>query len=570
MAAAVGRAVWPEIEKVEREKRRELVLQGPALDDKLRVGDGLLHPRLFSLTLLNYLEVSGCTELRAVQAELGLLIHLQNLILCRDQLSSLPPAVGDLRALRVLDVSGNDLEELPAELCQLPELCTLNVSWNRLRELPRDLQRCTKLAVLNLSRNLLTAFPPGFLCPQLALLATISAADNRIQELGGEIGLLPALKNLDLSNNQLTEIPYELADCSKLKEMNFKGNKLNDKRLEKMVNGCQTKSVLEYLRVGGRGGGKGKTNAEKEEVKDKKKKRERKQKKDSGGGEEDEAEEVNKMMLRILHISENPAPLAVSVSPSTKEVRPYIVCCVVKGMNLKPGNSLKRFLTAQTKLHEEICEKRTLATIATHDLRLVRGPLLYDARPPKEFKVIPLGRKEINANDLVRQLQFDAEEQRKQKKRQNVSGLHKYLHLLDGKENYPCLIDAENTVISFPPITNSDKTKIRKTTCNLFLEVTSPTSLQVCKDVIDTLIKKMAELNKFTLENKEEEVLSDSELDADCGLPEPTTNQNSELESASQLVVEQVRVADMEGNLKVLYPSKTDLNFNSSLFMVVR
>ncbi|MEE6483734.1 hypothetical protein FKM82_013641 [Ascaphus truei] len=458
MAAAVGCAVWPEIEKVEREKRRELVLQGPALDDKLRVGDGLLHPRLFSLTLLNYLEVSGCTELRAVQAELGLLIHLQNLILCRDQLSSLPPAVGDLRALRVLDVSGNDLEELPAELCQLPELCTLNVSWNRLRELPRDLQRCTKLAVLNLSRNLLTAFPPGFLCPHLALLATISAADNRIQELGGEIGLLPALKNLDLSNNQLTEIPYELADCSKLKEMNFKGNKLNDKRLEKMVNGCQTKSVLEYLRVGGRGRGKGKTNAEKEEVKDKKKKRERKQKKDSGGGEEDEAEEVNKMMLRILHISENPAPLAVSVSPSTKEVRPYIVCCVVKGMNLKPGNSLKRFLTAQ----------------------------------------------------------------------------------------------------------------IRKTTCNLFLEVTSPTSLQVCKDVIDTLIKKMAELNKFTLENKEEEVLSDSELDADCGLPEPTTNQNSELESASQLVVEQVRVADMEGNLKVLYPSKTDLNFNSSLFMVVR
>ncbi|MEE6511543.1 hypothetical protein FKM82_018151 [Ascaphus truei] len=123
------------------------------------------------------------------------------------------------------------------------------------------------------------------------------------------------------------------------------------------------------------------------------------------------------------------------------------------------------FFPGETKLHEEICEKRTLATIATHDLRLVRGPLLYDARPPKEFKVVPLGRKEINANDLVRQLQSDAEEQRKQKKRQNVSGLHKYLHLLDGKENYPCLIDAENTVISFPPITNSDKTKVKCSVC---------------------------------------------------------------------------------------------------------
>lgn len=38
--------------------------------------------------------------------------------------------------------------------------------------------------------------------------------------------------------------------------------------------------------------------------------------------------------------------------------------------------------------------------------------------------------------------------------------LHRYLHLLDGKENYPCLVDAEGDVISFPPITNSEKTKV--------------------------------------------------------------------------------------------------------------
>lgn len=36
----------------------------------------------------------------------------------------------------------------------------------------------------------------------------------------------------------------------------------------------------------------------------------------------------------------------------------------------------------------------------------------------------------------------------------------RYLHLLDGKENYPCLVDAEGDVISFPPITNSEKTKV--------------------------------------------------------------------------------------------------------------
>lgn len=36
----------------------------------------------------------------------------------------------------------------------------------------------------------------------------------------------------------------------------------------------------------------------------------------------------------------------------------------------------------------------------------------------------------------------------------------RYLQLLDGKDNYPCLVDAEGVVISFPPITNSEKTKV--------------------------------------------------------------------------------------------------------------
>ncbi|XP_072282010.1 leucine-rich repeat-containing protein 47 [Pyxicephalus adspersus] len=557
-------AQWPEVDRAEREKRRELVLQG--VDERLRQDDGRLPPALFSLSLLNYLQVSGCSELREVPADIGRLVHLQSLVLCRNKLRNLPGTVAELRSLKVLDVSANELEELPPELCHLPELCSLNVSCNRLEELPPGLERCTKLANINLSGNNMTALPPGLLGAQLPLLATITASENQIRELPGDIALLQGLKTLDLSNNQLTEIPYELADCAKLKEINFKGNKLKDKRLEKMVNGCQTKSILEYLRVGGRGGGKGKANAEtpvKEDAKDKRKKKQQRQKKDSGGEKDDEVEDVNKMMLRILHISENPVALTIGVSSTAKDVRPYIVCCVVKGMNLKPGNALKRFLTAQTKLHEDICDKRTLATIATHDLRLVKGPLLYDARPPKEFKIVPLNRKEINAKELVRQLQFEAEEQRKQKKRQNVSGLHRYLHLLDGKENYPCLVDAENAVISFPPITNSDKTKITKSTQALLLEVTSATSLQVCKDVMDALIAKMAELNKFTFENKEE-VGSDTEHQEDS---EP---QNAEIADSHQLVLEQVRVADMEGNLKVLYPSKTDLNLNSSSFVIVR
>lgn len=103
---------------------------------------------------------------------------------------------------------------------------------------------------------------------------------------------------------------------------------------------------------------------------------------------------------------------------------------------------------------------------------------------------MPLGRKEMTAVELMRHLQLEAEDLRKQKKRQNVTGLHKwvqhselhqqplmllselhhcnnafclnrYLQILQGKTFYPCMVDAEGHVISFPPITNSEKTKVR-------------------------------------------------------------------------------------------------------------
>ncbi|NXG18443.1 LRC47 protein, partial [Grallaria varia] len=456
---------------------------------------------------------------------------------------------GALPALRLLDLSGNGLEELPAALGgagdsagdsaappAFPQLRSLNLSANRLRALVPPLHRPL---VPPLHRPLL---PPSITlsCPCL----------------------LCRPQSLDVANNQLRELPPALADCPRLKEANFRGNQLRDKRLEKMVNGCQTKAILEYLRAGGRGKGKGES--AREEVR--KKKREKQQKKDSGDGEQEEVEEASRLLVKVLHVSENPAPLVVKVSPGIKDVRPFIVCCVLKGVNLKPGNALKRFLSMQTKLHEDICERRTVATIATHDLQLVKVPLIYDVQPPDELKIMPLGRKEIKARDLLRQLHLEAEEQRKQKKRQNVSGLHKYLQLLDGKDNYPCLVDAEGAVISFPPITNSEKTKIRKETRDLFLEVTSDTSLQTCKDVMDTLILKIAELNRFTLENKEGSG-SDAESDALCG---PGSLDPGQQPGNLPLVLEQVRVVDMDGNLKVLYPSKTDLATVSSLLTVIR
>lgn len=43
---------------------------------------------------------------------------------------------------------------------------------------------------------------------------------------------------------------------------------------------------------------------------------------------------------------------------------------------------------------------------------------------------MPLARKEMTAVELIRHLQLEADELRKQKKRQNVTGLHKSVQLM--------------------------------------------------------------------------------------------------------------------------------------------
>lgn len=208
MAAAAAAAVseaWPELELAERERRRELLLTGPGLEERVRAAGGRLPPRLFTLPLLHYLEVSGCGSLREPGPGLAQgLPQLHSLVLRRNALGpGLSPELGPLPALRVLDLSGNALEALPpgqglgpAEPPAFPQLQSLNLSGNRLRALPADLARCApRLQTLNLTGNCLDAFPAELFRPgALPLLSELAAADNCLRELSPDIAHLASLK----------------------------------------------------------------------------------------------------------------------------------------------------------------------------------------------------------------------------------------------------------------------------------------------------------------------------------------------------------------------------------------
>jgi len=184
---------WPEVEKAAKEKRRELVLQGALVDERIQAAGGLTTA-VYSLKLLNYLEVGQCPSLTEIHEDIEYLVNLQSLILCRNGLASIPKVIGNLKSLKVLDLSANNLTVLPDEITQLADLNTLNVSCNSLKCIPEGLSKCTKLYNLNVSKNAVTRFPPDFYSERLDLLSTVIAYDNAIDELSGDVHKLSALK----------------------------------------------------------------------------------------------------------------------------------------------------------------------------------------------------------------------------------------------------------------------------------------------------------------------------------------------------------------------------------------
>ena len=68
------------------------------------------------------------------------------------------------------------------------------------------------------------------------------------------------------------------------------------------------------------------------------------------------------------------------VKPETLLVRPFKVCAVLRGVRFDQAR-YDSFIDLQDKLHQNICRKRTLVAIGTHDLSTIQGPFTYEAHP---------------------------------------------------------------------------------------------------------------------------------------------------------------------------------------------
>ena len=60
------------------------------------------------------------------------------------------------------------------------------------------------------------------------------------------------------------------------------------------------------------------------------------------------------------------------------------------------------FIELQEKLHANLCRKRTLVAIGTHDLDTLKAPFTYEALSPKDIRFKPLNQdKEMDGNELM-------------------------------------------------------------------------------------------------------------------------------------------------------------------------
>ena len=168
----------------------------------------------------------------------------------------------------------------------------------------------------------------------------------------------------------------------------------------------------------------------------------------------------------------------MTIDKSVKSVRPYTVCAIAKGLRFT-NEKIKEIIDVQEKLHNSIGRKRKKLAIGIYPLDKIALPIRFVARKPEEIRFLPLeARQEMTGMQILRGHPAGRE----------------YAHLLESAEVFPIFIDANNKILSMPPIVNSHETgKIDEKTRELFIECSGHNLvyLKKCMNIIIATIFEM-------------------------------------------------------------------------------
>ncbi|MDO8622795.1 MAG: phenylalanine--tRNA ligase subunit beta [archaeon] len=187
----------------------------------------------------------------------------------------------------------------------------------------------------------------------------------------------------------------------------------------------------------------------------------------------------------------------VTIDKSVQDIRPYTACAIVKNLKFN-DEKIKEIIDIQEKLHTTIGRKRKKLAIGIYPLEKIKLPITFKALEPDKIKFIPLeSEREMSGLEIL----------------QRHSTGREYAHLLAGKTKFPIFIDANNQILSMPPIINSQLTgKITEDTKEIFIEC-SGFDFEILKKCINIVVTTLAdmggEIYQMELKYKNKEITPD-------------------------------------------------------------
>ena len=180
----------------------------------------------------------------------------------------------------------------------------------------------------------------------------------------------------------------------------------------------------------------------------------------------------------LRHYNVESSKEKVIIDKSVADVRPYTACAIVKNMHFT-DEKIKEVIDIQEKLHITYGRNRKKAAIGIYPFEKIKTPITFIAKKPEEIKFQPLEfSRELNGNQILSQ---------------HPAG-RDYRHLLDGMNQFPIFIDANNEILSMPPIINSHKTgKISEKTTDVFIEC-SGFDFNVLRKCINIIVAALADM----------------------------------------------------------------------------
>jgi len=206
--------------------------------------------------------------------------------------------------------------------------------------------------------------------------------------------------------------------------------------------------------------------------------------------------------LGVPSFDVTPSDIVMNVDPSVKKVRPYIVCGIIRDIDLDE-DEVATLMTIQEHLHWAVGRDRKKVAIGVHDLDKVKPPYRYTAMEPDSVSFTPLHGDGYSMNLEEILLLHD-------------KGIE-YAPILEGKEVYPVIFDSNNEVLSFPPIINGVLTTVTEETKSLFLDLTGTdfNAVNLALNILSTTLSDMgAKIESVKVNYEGEEEINTPNLDS--------------------------------------------------------